>query len=319
MLSCNRGMPKPQPLPEEFTVPFTLARAVGAGLSVARLRASDLRVPSRSVRVPKTAPFDLAAGCRPYLEMLPDAVLSHGTAARLHGLALPRRIAEEPLLHISRTRAYAPPRRRHVSGHRLRLEPDEISYVHGLPVTSVARTWLDLAGTLSLDELVVMADQIVSEHQRSFGAPRRPMVPLDEMRNLVERRSGAPRIRRSRAALAHVRVGVDSPPETRLRLMLARHADLPEFVPNVALLDEYGEPQVWTDLGCQTFRTCLEYDGAHHLTPEQQARDHHRDLTTAELGWIQVKISRADLAQGSDWVAAKVRRGLKLGGWTPST
>ena len=112
-----------------------------------------------------------------YLEMLPDAVLSHGTAARLHGLALPRRIAEEPLLHISRSRAYAPPRRRHVSGHRLRLEPDEITYVHGLPVTSVARTWLDLAGTLSLDELVVMADQIVSEHHRSFGPPRRPMVP----------------------------------------------------------------------------------------------------------------------------------------------
>ncbi|MCC9205471.1 endonuclease domain-containing protein [Arthrobacter sp. zg-Y769] len=270
------------------------------------------------MRVPKTTTFDLAAGCRPYLELLPDAVISHGTAARLHGLALPRRVAEEPLLHLSRSPACGPPRRRHICGHRLLLASNEVTQVYGLPVTTVARTWLDLAGMLSVEELVIMGDQIVSEHQRTFGTPRRPLVPLEELRDLVKHRSGVPKVRRSREALEYVRVGVDSPPETRLRLMLAKQADLPEFIPNVALLDEYGQPQVWADLGCPEFRTCLEYDGAHHLTPEQQARDHYRDLRTAELGWNQVKISRTDLTQGSSWVAAKVRRGLTMGGWTPS-
>ncbi|MCC3280213.1 hypothetical protein LJ754_13750 [Arthrobacter sp. zg-Y40] len=310
-------MPKPQPLPEQFAAPFAYSEARAAGLSVARLRASDLRTPSRAVRVPQTAVFDLAAGCRPYLQMLPDAVISHGTAARLHRLAVPRRLTEEPLLHLSRSPKSAPPRRRHIRGHRLVLASNDVTYIAGLPVTSVGRTWLDLAGVLSIEELVMVGDQIVSEHHRNFGPPRRPMVPLAELRDLVERRSGTPGVRRSRQALGLVRVGVDSPPETRLRLMLAKHADLPEFLPNVALLDDYGRPQVWTDLGCREFRTCLEYDGAHHLTPDQQARDHYRDLRTAELGWHQVKISRTDLAQGSFRVAAKVRRGLVLGGWRP--
>ncbi|MCQ1947886.1 hypothetical protein [Arthrobacter sp. zg-Y1116] len=192
---------------------------------------------------------------------------------------------------------------------------DETETVQGLPVTSIARTWLDLAGMLSPEELVVMGDQIVSEHHRNFGTPRVALVPLADLREFIEGKARNAHVRKCRSALERLRVGVDSPPETRLRLMLLADPELPEFLPNVAICDAAGEPQVWADLGCQEFRTCLEYDGAHHLTPEQQARDHYRDLKTAELGWIQVKISKADFAQGQHRIRAKVLRGLALAGW----
>lgn len=113
-----------------------------------------------------------------------------------------------------------------------------------------------------------------------------------------------------------MRVGVDSPPESWLRLLL-HHAGLPEFVPNFPVMDRNGLPVVWTDLACARFRTCLEYDGGHHLTPEQQSSDHQRDLATAEAEWVQVKIAREDFRRGKEFVVAKVRRGLLLGGWRP--
>ena len=209
----------------------------------------------------------------------------------------------------------AVPRRRTVHGHRLALTEAEIVDVSGVAVTSVARTWLDLAGLLSVEELVVAADQFVSEHHRSFGPPRPPVVALAHLQSYLAAKAWLPHLRRAREALALVRVGVDSPPESRLRLLLHKRG-LPEFTPDYPLRDSRGQPRIWTDLACERYRTCVEYDGGHHLTPEQQSSDHLRDLATAELGWHQVKISRMDIHRGPDFVLEKVRRGLALGGWS---
>ncbi len=179
--------------------------------------------------------------------------------------------------------------------------------VKGLRVTSMERTWLDLATQLSLDELVVAGDQLVSEHQRNFGRRRLPKVPLQELSAYIGGKSATAGLARARRALKLLRVGVDSPPETRLRLILQRWG-LPEFVPNTPILDETGDPQIWADLGNALFRICIEYEGAHHLTTAQQGRDHERDYTTAQLGWIQVKINKADMRAGEDWQGAGAAR-----------
>ncbi|WAP51122.1 hypothetical protein OL239_14710 [Arthrobacter sp. ATA002] len=249
--------------------------------------------------------MNLAMSCRPYLDLLPDAVISHSTAARLHGLVLPRRLEEEPVLHLSRGPGKSAPRRRNVEGHRLDLSAEDTGTIAGLAVTGIARTWLDLAGLLSVEELIVTGDQIVSEHHRGFGPPRHALVPLEDLRAFIEGRKGVAHLRKCLSALDCLRVGVDSPRETLLRLMLSKDPGMPEFVPNVAIRDKGGKAQVWVDLGCNEYRTCLEYDGAHHLTAEQQARDHYRDLKTAELGWVQVKISKTDLARGTALLAQR--------------
>lgn len=296
---------------------FTLARALSLGVHRSRLRAGDVVVPSREIRVLKGAEIPLENRCRPYIELLPGAVVSHGTAARLHGMPLPRSQLLEESIHLSRHRLEAVPRRRNVVGHRLLLTESERQVRSGVPVTSVARTLLDLSTVLSLEDLVVAGDWAISEHQRNFGARRFAVVPLPDLRRYVEEKTRTPGLAKLRSAVALMRVGVDSPPETRIRLLLGRAGDLPEFIPNTALLDETGNPALWADLGCRRYRTCIEYDGAHHLNPAQQSRDHQRDLLTRELGWQQVRLNRFDLAQGPSWVLGKVRQALARNGYVP--
>ncbi|GAA1345237.1 hypothetical protein [Arthrobacter roseus] len=304
-----------KPLPNGLeTSPFILEHAMSMGVSRDRLRAGDLRSPSRSVRVSVHSAFDLAASCSPYVQLLPGSVISHGTAGRLHKLVLPQEVDDEPRLHLARSPGQAVPRRKHIIGHRLALEQDEVVLVKGVRVTSIARTWLDLSSQLSLDELVVAGDQIVSEHQRNFGRRRTPKVSMEDLNAYIASKSATSGLSKARKALALMRLGVDSPPETRLRLILQRQG-LPEFVPNTPIFDETGDPQIWTDLGCPAFRICIEYEGAHHLTTAQQSRDHERDYTTAQLGWIQVKINKDDMGSGENWVTAKVQRALKRRGW----
>lgn len=312
----NGGMRPSRPLPPELSSPFTLSRGLAAGVSAGRLRGSDLQTPSRALRIPLKDEPTLLERCRPHAELLPGAVISHTTAARIHKMVLPRREEADPTLHLSREPSQAVPRRRLVTGHRIALTGREIVAVSGLAVTSVERTWLDLASVLSVDELVVAGDHLVSGHHRPFGPPRFAVIPLAELTAYVNSKKWLPYLQHARDALSLMRVGVDSPPESWLRLLL-HHAGMPEFVPNYPLMSAQGYPVVWTDLACERFRTCLEYDGGHHLSPEQQHSDHRRDLLTAEAGWHQVKISKEDMRRGKAAVLTKVQRGLRMGGWTP--
>jgi hypothetical protein len=96
-----------------------------------------------------------------------------------------------------------------------------------------------------IDDLVVAGDAIVSEHARHFGPQKVAMVPLAELRDFVDRANGVHGVRKARLALELLRVGVDSSPESKLRLLLD-DAGLPEFRPNCRVDDALNRP-VWTD------------------------------------------------------------------------
>lgn len=310
-------MRRPMPLPEDLTdQSFTVARARRLGLSRSRLRAQDLLTPSREIRVRRGVELELVERCRPYAELLPGAFFSHVTAAQLHGIPLPYGLQRDTDIHLSRNRGLAMPRRKRVTGHRLELDPGELTTVSKLPVTSLPRTLLDLAAQLSIDDLVVMGDWMISEHHRNFGKRRIAQVPLKDLRRYAEGKAADRGLRKLRAGIELMRVGVDSPQETRVRLELHR-ARLPEFTPNTAIMDAVGNPVLWVDLGCRKYRTCIEYDGAHHLDAGQQSRDNGRDMRTSELGWHQVKLNSHDMAQGPSWVVGKVRYALAKGGYEP--
>jgi very-short-patch-repair endonuclease len=55
----------------------------------------------------------------------------------------------------------------------------------------------------------------------------------------------------------------------------------------------------------------VEYDGAHHLTREGQARDAHRRLELAAEGWLEVTVVPEDLRPPSR-LLSKVRRAYQL-------
>ena len=311
-------MPRRNPLPEELVGrSFTLRSALSADMPISRTRAKDLTTPSREVRVPLGAIEPVLSRCRPYVELLPGSFVSHTTAAEIHGIQLPPWICREQV-HLSRGRQTAAPRRKGVKGHRIDVSEGDVIEIDGLSVTSPARTWLDLATVLSLEDLVVAGDQIVSEHARSFGPPKMPMIPKPDLERFIVTHGRSWGIQKARLAFDRLRVGVDSPPESLVRLIL-ENAGLPEFAVNYPLRDADGLIVAWTDLGCEAFRVCIEYDGEHHLTPEQQAKDMTRDAKVAEVEWAQVKLNRLDLPEGGWRAVAKVRKTLLRQGWRPGS
>ncbi len=77
---------------------------------MSRGRASDLWTPSREIRAPKGAAFDLVESCRPYIALSQGGVVSHFTAARIHGLYLPAWCGSSEQLHLTRPAGLSEPR-----------------------------------------------------------------------------------------------------------------------------------------------------------------------------------------------------------------
>lgn len=270
--------------------------------------------PSREIRLPKSDTFTLLENCRAHTSVTPGSVVSHMTAATIHGLYLPHRFENAHGLHLSKNMGQGRPQRRHVRGHELLLAAGDVVIINGVPTTSVQRTLLDIAPLLLIDELVVVADQVVCEHHYSFAPAKIAMVELGELSGYITQHAGMRGMRKLRAAMELVRVGSDSPPETRLRLLIGRSA-LPTFECNIELTDSSGNAALVPDLACRKYRTCAEYDGIHHFSPAQQSKDHDRDFVTQSIGWHQVLINNDDMKSGPLVVVTKIARMLVRGGW----
>ena len=308
-------MRSPDPLPFPLDrQPFTVVQARQRGLSRSRSRADDLLLPSQGIRMPKFADVNLLEECRVHVAATPGSFVSHLTAAKLHGLYLPLRYESVQPLDLSRRRGEPQPRRKNVNGHNVLLDKFDLMVMAGVPVTRVERTLLDLAPLLGVDELVALADQIVCAHDGICVPFKQPMLELDELKPYVAGHAGWRGMNKLRAAMEFVRVGSDSPPETALRLLIDG-SPLPTFEHNVKLRDAAGHELVQPDLSCKEYRTCAEYDGGLHFSPEQQSKDHNRNYLTKELGWHQVVLNKADIRAGELVVVTKIARILRQAGW----
>jgi hypothetical protein len=105
------------------------------------------------------------------------AVVSHQSAAVLHGLAM----WGIPLgrVHVTRNPPAAGEIGRHLHCHVARLADDDVVTVDGVAVTSRLRTALDVGRTLPFEPAVVMLDAALSRDILDlFELPRdRPSVP----------------------------------------------------------------------------------------------------------------------------------------------
>lgn len=154
----------------------------------------------------------------------------------------------------------------------------------GARTTTPIRTFLDLGARCGLVDLVAIGDHLVRRH----GLTR------EDVWRATAAFSGAG-ARQLRRAAALVRAGVDSGPESRLRMLLVL-AGLPEPEVNLVIRDEWGEPVRQHDLGYPSARLALEYDGRHHIEREDRW---HKDLARREamdrLGWRTLVITATDL------------------------
>ncbi|MCW2132448.1 hypothetical protein B0G38_001611 [Arthrobacter sp. VKM Ac-2550] len=199
-------------------------------------------------------------------------------------------------------------------GHRTVLFPDEVTCVNGLFLTTRVRTWLDLAQSLPLDDLVVIADHLVRVPRPNFENRYEPYATPFELGNMIARHPRKKGVRILRDALQLVRIGADSPPETQLRLAMVR-AGLPEPRVNERIVDDMGNMLHPPDLSITEFRIAIEYEGQGHSLPDQIDRDIGRTERTLAAGWIEVRISKRHMAHGAKLAIDKIVSALIEQGW----
>jgi hypothetical protein len=293
---------------------FSLRASDKAGVTRTRTAAKDLVTVSRGIRVPLNSGAAGSAALRAYTDLDDTSILTSLSAAHVWGAPLSARWSGDWRIHLARRRGFSFPRRANVLGHLLTFLPGEVVEYDGVRLTSPARTWLDLAALLTVEELVVVGDHLVCCHGPVFPLPRQAMCRIDELRDIIGRHRGMRGVRTAREAAELIRVGSDSAPETRMRLALV-DAGLPEPVLNHVLFDGRGVPVLWPDAAYPRWGIALQYDGGHHAGEEQHLRDIDRQDRTGVYGWLEVRVGKHHLEGDRPAVVSKVRRALQSRGW----
>jgi hypothetical protein len=270
------------PLPETLAArPFNLAEAWPTGLTQGRARGRDLWVPFWGVRTPELPGTFLDRVRAADQIRAVDEAFSNDTAARLLGHPLPRPWADDEQIHICGETELPRLRRAGIVSHR-GLERRMVVMAHGVPCTDPLTTWADLAGVLALDDIVVMGDAVVR---------RGSDLSISDLRQVVSSRRGRRGVVRLRDAVSLVRVGSDSPMETRARLVFVR-GGLPEPELNAAVLDDAGGWLATGDFVWREKKVVAEFDGDHHRTDRRQWQiDVARRESVQASGWTYVQLT----------------------------
>ena len=178
------------------------------------------------------------------------AVASHHTAARVWGGVVP----DDGLVHVT---CSGRPRVRGLKAHR--GKPGQLgTAVRGVPVTTPVSTFLDLSDELRLVDLVVLGDSLVRAGR---------VTPRELVAAAAAYQGRARRLARRAAGL--VRADVDSPMESRLRLLMVL-AGLPEPAINHKIWWADGRVRWRFDLCFAQHRLVIEYDGRQHAESDAQ-------------------------------------------------
>jgi Protein of unknown function (DUF559) len=181
------------------------------------------------------------------------------------------------------------------------IHVDEVTRVAGLPVTTPARTAYDLGRLLPRSEAVARLDAL----------KRANPFPIEEVQLLSEAHPGARGLRRMRTALSLIDSGAASPKETWLRLLLI-DSGLPRPTTQIPVHERFRLIAL-LDMGWETYKVAVEYDGDHHRTNRgQYAKDHGRIRKLEAMGWIVVRVIVED--SPGDTVR-RVRAALQRRGW----
>ena len=286
-------------------VPFLRAAGEAAGITPSQFEAKSLRRLVRGVHVQASAAVDTTLRARAALLVAPNgSAVSRHTAAMMWGGIVP----DDWHTHVTTFWPKADERREQArararvrgggagctSAARRRLEwgrmdvdgvdsrvssePWGVVTLRGIRVTTPLRTFLDLAEDLDLVDLVVLGDSLVRTTN---------LTPAE----LVKGAASPGRYRRhARRAASLVRAGVDSGPETRLRLLLVL-AGLPEPEVNIVIYDRDGVVLRRIDLGYRRQMVGVEYDGRHHAeNDEQWAADITRREDFDDWSWRLVTV-----------------------------
>lgn len=273
----------------------TAADLAAAGLTrgaVARRIASGrLRLLHRGVFVVGPLLVPNARELAAVLSCGSTAVLSHHSAAALWGI----RPGTEGDVDVTVARQL---RARHgIRIHRVRaFEPQDVTSRHGIPVTTPARTLLDLAGGLNRHGLARAVEE----------AQVHRLVSHAGLQALLARSRG----RRGAATLRAVLQAGHEPAFTRseaeaMLLALIRKARLPTPEVNVQI-GGYEVDFLW-----RTRRLVVEVDGfAYHSTRAAFERDRRKDADLQALGLRTTRLTYRQIAREPEATIARLAMNL---------
>lgn len=227
----------------------------------------------------------------------PDALASHRAAATLHRLQMLQR-AQSDAIEVTRptgtsgSRTARPGTRLHISA----LPPGHRALVSGVPVTSVARTVIDLARTASVPEGVAVADSALHGKQTT----------KTELYAVTESCAGWPGIARARQVVDFSDGLAESAFESIARVAF-RDGGLPP--PELqATVGADGRVIARADFYWRAHSTIAETDGmAKYSNTGVARRQLERDADLRDAGFQVVHITWQQLQISPDQVVQSIR------------
>lgn len=218
----------------------------------------------------------------------PDAVLSHDTAAVLHGCTA---LATTDV-HVTVPYSHWAKSRKGLIVHHDRFAREDVVERHGLPVLDLETVVAEVLCTRRPWRALACLDQTLT----GLGdrEARALIAKIDLCLAARDDRRG------SRVAESLLCLGSDkaeSPQESRLRLLIIQ-AGFPAPVPQYEVLGLAGIPLYRLDLAWPALRIALEYDG-YEAHEDREAEDDERDRRLAARGWLVIR-ARKDVFTAPD-------------------
>ncbi|WP_040774384.1 type IV toxin-antitoxin system AbiEi family antitoxin domain-containing protein [Nocardia pneumoniae] len=247
------------------------------------------------------------------------AITSHCSAAVLHGMSTWDISLHR--VHLTRNRINGGRLSKRVVVHSAQVEPDEITFVEGIGVTTPARTVIDIARSEGFEQSVALGD----------SALRRGLTTTAELREHLRRARHRPGRRRAARVLDFLDGRSESVGESRSRIAL-HHCGIPEPEIQARVFSDSGVCVARVDFLFPELGVIGEFEGrsehSHALGgprfPGRIADGKRRDEQLHALGWTVVRWTWDDLAAPSDLLqrirtAARAgAQGRRSGYWTPT-
>lgn len=282
-------------------IPFRSAAGLANGLSRRELDSRRFHHLYRDCYVSSGRPVNFQLRAEAALEMVPGAYgLSHQSSITWLGGVAP----DTPDIHLAvphELKCELPG----IRPHRYR-RPPVLWTRRGIPCTAPQQSFVDMAPSTDLVELVVIGDSLV----------RRTSVTPEGLTKFA-RESHAAGVGRARRAAAFVRSRVDSAQETRTRMLIVL-AGLPEPKVDHRFYGQDGELLRRIDLAYEQIRLGVEYDGRQHVERKAQwSGDIRRREFFDDLEWRFITVISPDIwtTPGQTVIRVRdalVRRGVKV-------
>ena len=229
------------------------------------------------------------------------AYASHHTAATLWGIPVPA----DGSIHLTVDRNDRRTRSRGILTHRT-IAATCPETRNGVRLSSPDQVFCELAGAgVGLVDLVVAGDAMLKNKRAT----------IESLTKAVDRMTGGG-VRLARRALGYIRPGVDSPMESRLRMLLVL-AGFPEPQVRLILRQFDGEWGRRFDLCYAALKLIIEYDGEQHGELEHRESDQDRREELERQGYRIVTVTSLGIYRDPAKTLRRVADAIRAAGGRP--